>query len=57
MGILKYLRNVFLIMESGGIFLNRMMINFVIINYVICVKVMGKGKLKLLIVYKIFFMF
>ena len=45
-GIPKYLRNAPSIMESGGISPNRMMINSVITNHVICVKVTGKGKLK-----------
>ena len=43
-GIPKYLRNAPSIMESGGISPNRMMINSVITNHVICVKVTGKGK-------------
>lgn len=53
-GIPKYLRNAPSIMESGGISPNRMMINSVITNHVICVKVTGKGKLKSLIAYKTF---
>ncbi|CAI3553159.1 hypothetical protein CNEO3_1100006 [Clostridium neonatale] len=54
MGIPKYLRNAPSIMESGGISPNRMMINSVITNHVICVKVTGKGKLKSLIAYRTF---
>ncbi|CCL85574.1 hypothetical protein BN188_280005 [Clostridioides difficile T19] len=53
-GIPKYFKNAPSIMESGGISPNRMMINSVITNHVICVKVTGNGKLKSLIAYKTF---
>lgn len=54
-GILKYLRNVFFIMERGGKLLSIIIVKSDMINYVICVKVMGNGSLKLLIEYSIFF--
>ncbi|CCL32111.1 hypothetical protein BN174_3420005 [Clostridioides difficile E15] len=53
-GIPKYFKNAPSIMDKGGKSPNRMMINSVITNHVICVKVTGKGRLKSLIAYKTF---